>query len=296
MAAATLDPEKTLSWERRHRTRAAIAALLGTLGLLVYFISGEVLRADGPRISGLDAIVRGAQPGRVAELESLRVAEFQYLQDNQLLVLGIGIGGLVGFIGMAWVAGFLGVAVRGRAAEFKRFLVYVPIIGGVVLGLGTLIVQGSVVVLTNEFMDGTRTVEEATRPQNSFQQFGQIMFSIGSLLLAVGLVIISLNAMRVGLLTKLFGYLGIVAGAMFVIYPLPVVQVFWVAGLGVLFLGRWPGGDPPAWRTGKAEPWPTAAELAQARAERLGHAAPQPAPAQAPKAPSAGRSKRKKRS
>jgi hypothetical protein len=165
----------------------------------------------------------------------------------------------------------------------------------VVLGLGTLIIQVSVAVLTNDFLDGPRTVEAATRTSTGLQQFGQIMFSLGSLLLAVGLVIISLNAMRAGLLTKLLGYLGIVAGALLVLVPLPVVQVFWLASLGFLFLGRWPGGDLPAWRTGKAQPWPTATEIAQARAERMGAPAPAGSAPQQPK-PSAGRSKRKKRS
>jgi hypothetical protein len=290
VAAATLDPDKTLSWEKRHRPRAAIAALLGALGLLVYYIAMERLRGGGPSVSGLDALVRGAQPGPVADLPSLRVAEFQYLQDNQLLVLAIGIGALIGFVGMAWAAGFLGVATRGRAVEFKRFLIYVPIIGGVVLGIGTLIIQVSVAVLASDFLDGPRTVEEATRTQTGLQQFGQIMFSLGSLLLAVGLVVISLNAMRAGLLTKLLGYIGIIAGALLVLVPLPVVQVFWLGALGFLFLGRWPGGDLPAWRTGKAEPWPSPTAVAQARAEQRG--ATQPAAPQR----SAGRSKRKKRS
>src|SRR3712207_8992420 len=51
----------------------------------------------------------------------------------------------------------------------------------------------------------TTLFRSATRSQTGLQQFGQVMFSLGSLLLAVGLVIIALNAMRVGLLTKLFG-------------------------------------------------------------------------------------------
>lgn len=298
MAAATLDPDKTLLWEKRHRPRAAIAALVGAVGLLVYYIAMERLRAGGPRISGLEALQRGVAPGPVAELPSLRLAEFQYLHDNQLLVLAIGIGALIGFVGMAWAAGFLGVATRARQAEFRRFLIYVPIVGGVVLGLGTMIIQVSVAVLTSEFLDGPRTVESATRTSTGLQQFGQIMFSLGSLLLAVGLVIAALNAMRVGLLTKLFGYIGIVAGALLVLVPLPVVQVFWLAGVGMLFLGKFPGGAPLAWKTGKAEPWPTAQEIAQARAERAGGSSPRTAPAPQPKptTPSSGRGKRKKRS
>jgi MFS family permease len=292
VAAATLDPEKTLSWEKRHRPRAAIASLIGALGLLVYYIAMERLRSGGPSISGLEALQRGVASGPVADLPSLRLAEFQYLHDQQWLVLAIGIGAFIGFVGMAWAAGFLGVATRARSAEFRRFLIYVPIIGGVILGLGTLIIQVSVAALTSDFLDGPRTVESATRTSTTLQQFGQVMFSIGSLLLAVGLVVIALNAMRVGLLTKLLGYIGIVAGALLVLVPLPVVQVFWVGALGFLFLGRWPGGDLPAWRTGKAEPWPNATAAAQARAER--GAATQPAGPQQPK-PSSGRSKRKKR-
>ena len=198
MAAATLDPEKTLSWEKRHRPRAAIASLIGALGLLVYYIAMERLRSGGPSISGLEALQRGVASGPVADLPSLRLAEFQYLHDQQWLVLAIGIGAFIGFVGMAWAAGFLGVATRARSAEFRRFLIYVPIIGGVVLGLGTLIIQVSVAALTSDFLDGPRTVESATRTSTTLQQFGQVMFSVGSLLLAVGLVIISLNAMRVG--------------------------------------------------------------------------------------------------
>ena len=28
---------------------------------------------------------------------------------------------------------------------------------------------------------------------------------------------------------------------MMVLFPLPVVQIFWLGALGFLFLGRWPG-------------------------------------------------------
>ena len=52
------------------------------------------------------------------------------------------------------------------------------------------------------------------------------------------------------------------------ILPLPILQVFWLGALGVLFLGRWPNERGPAWDTGDPDPWPTAAELrAEAEAE-----------------------------
>ena len=94
--------------------------------------------------------------------------------------------------------------------------------------------------------------------------------------------------MRVGLLTRFMGVLGMIVGALFIIplgSSLPIVQAFWLVALGVLFLGRWPAGMPPAWVTGEAQPWPTQQELREARlekqAERRGAA---PAPFRAPRA------------
>ena len=223
MAAVTQDPEKTLSWEKQHRIRAAIAALIGSVGLLVYYVAFERLRSGYPKISGLDSLERVGDGSVVTKLPSLRLEEFQYLQDNQLTIILIGVGAFIGYCGMAWAAGFLAVATRARTPEFRKFLIYIPIIGGVTLAVGTLIYRVSIVILAGDFMDGPRTVAEATQLQTGTQEFAQILNALGGLLLAVGLVFVSLNAMRVGLLSKLFGYLGIVAGAMLVVFPLPVV-------------------------------------------------------------------------
>jgi hypothetical protein len=91
------------------------------------------------------------------------------------------------------------------------------------------------------------------------------------LLTAVSFVLVSLNAMRVGLLTRFMGYLGIFAGVLTIaaITPVPVVAGYWLVALAVLFLGRWPTGTPPSWRSGKAEPWPSTQQLReQAAAQR----------------------------
>ena len=76
--------------------------------------------------------------------------------------------------------------------------------------------------------------------------------------LGLSIVVISLNAMRAGLLSRFMGILGIILGVILVlpVIPAPVIQLFWVLALGALFLGQWPGGRGPAWETGTAEPWP----------------------------------------
>jgi hypothetical protein len=80
--------------------------------------------------------------------------------------------------------------------------------------------------------------------------------------IATGLatILISLNAMRAGLLSRFMGIMGILLGGLFVL-PLiasPIIQLFWLIALGALFLNKWPGGRGPAWETGEEVPWPSA--------------------------------------
>ena len=104
-----------------------------------------------------------------------------------------------------------------------------------------------------------------------------------NMLLGIALVLVSLHAMRVGLMSRFMGVLGIIVGVLTVIPILggaPVVQLFWLIALGLLFLNRWPQGRGPAWESGEAIPWPTA----QARRDAAmngGDTAAAPAPASA---------------
>jgi hypothetical protein len=82
--------------------------------------------------------------------------------------------------------------------------------------------------------------------------------------------------MRVGLLTKFLGILGIVVGALYVlgmIFPLgtDVIRLFWLIAVGLVILGWWPGGRGPSWEKGVAEEWLSPAQrraIEQAEAEQ----------------------------
>ena len=94
----------------------------------------------------------------------------------------------------------------------------------------------------------------------------------GGLALGFAFVMISLNAMRAGLLTRFMGIIGIFSGILFVlpVIPLPVVQSFWLGALAFLFAGRWPSGMPPAWASGRPSPWPSQQELRERARARGG--------------------------
>jgi hypothetical protein len=91
-----------------------------------------------------------------------------------------------------------------------------------------------------------------------------LLLQLGTLLLTLGCIFTSLNMMRVGLVKKLVGYMGIVAGALF-LFPLgalvPLIQGYWLAALAVTLAARWPSGDPPAWQQGVAVPWPSSGRV-----------------------------------
>ncbi|HTU15852.1 MAG TPA: hypothetical protein VMF31_11710 [Solirubrobacterales bacterium] len=74
----------------------------------------------------------------------------------------------------------------------------------------------------------------------------------------VAVVYTSLWAMRVGLISRFWGSLGMALGAVSILFPLFVL--LWFIYIGLLIAGWIPGGRPAAWPAGEAIPWPMPGE------------------------------------
>jgi hypothetical protein len=129
-----------------------------------------------------------------------------------------------------------------------------------------------------------------------------VLYSVAGLALAAGMIAVVLNSMRVGLLTRWLGILGIVSGVLFFVRiggaTLEVIPAFWLVAMGILYSGRWPNGTPPAWASGEARPWPSQAELRASRQAGKGQPALSAAAADvapAPAQPASERASRKRR-
>jgi hypothetical protein len=96
-----------------------------------------------------------------------------------------------------------------------------------------------------------------TTDDNGTLQASQGLLFPAVLGLVVMMIYLSLQALRAGLLTRFMGSLGMALGAsMILILPIAVLAMLaWTGFLGLLFVGRVPGGRPPAWETGEAVPW-----------------------------------------
>ena len=113
--------------------------------------------------------------------------------------------------------------------------------------------------------------------------------------------------MRTGLVTRFFGTLGMALGVSIILLGPPgtLLLALWIGWLGLLFVGRTPGGRPPAWEAGEAIPWLRPGEEQGSATEQNGEAidgeaievAPDGEPGGAPGGqPGASKRKRKRRS
>ena len=251
--AATIDPERNLEYESRVRPRYAAVAVAAGLLLVV----AAAVQLGGPHT-------------KVDELTTdLLVANQRFPLDLIASIIN-GIGSLA----VAATLAFLWRCSNARSADVRGYVRSIAVAGGVISAVTGVVYAVIVAVKVHQFVTtGAQTYEEANRLTSASGLLVlQLIGQAGALLLAVGFVLVALSAMRQGLLTRFMGYLGIFAGVLvlFQITQIPIVQGYWLAALGYLFSGRWPTGIPPAWRSGKAEPWPPSSEL---RARRVAGAA-----------------------
>jgi len=301
-----LDVEDPLAWEAKQRKSAAIAA--GLAGVLS--AAGMAWRAitlnDGPSPGLLEAVGRLEDPGApIGPQRSLALPFFQHYQDNAVSIVAAVVLVALGSVALGWALTYLAVATRARRPEFPKILLYLPVVAGILNGVYVVASEISRLLDYDNVLSGPGTVDAVLDlGVNGFAIFAAIVGLPGTLGLALALVFVALNAMRVGLLTRFMGVLGMITGALMVIQlpALLIVQFFWLIWLAFLIWGRWPGGAPPAWKTGKAEPWPTSADMREQRqrlaAERRGERwepAPPAEPVAAGPSPATSARKRKKK-
>ena len=198
------------------------------------------------------------------------------------------IASALGSFALASTLWYLWGSIRAREPKVRPGFIGILAVAGCMLsGVSVVAYVANYGIQAQHFVShGSQTYPEAnallTKPGLVIPQ---ITNDFGLLLVAVGYVMVSLNAMRVGLLTRFLGYLGIIAGILTIIplVPIPIVAAYWLLALAYLFSGRWPSGVPPAWSTGRAEPWPKAQRGARPAREPLfgrgrGKPVPEPAP------------------
>jgi hypothetical protein len=204
-------------------------------------------------------------------------------------------------------------AVEARGGGIPPWFVYLVYGAPLLLAIGSVAAALHAKDAAHEFVSGGAVRGDAanTHARDLLSPGGLVIAAqtAGMVGTAFLFVMLPLRARKIGLLTPFMGILGPIAGVLLVFQLAGVsaiLQGFWLGALGLLFLGRWPGGRGAAWESGEAQPWPSARERARlagaadggaraepagtAPAELPGTAEPEPVPERPP-----SRKRRKKR-
>jgi hypothetical protein len=300
------DRERQLESEGAARRRVGVLAIVAG----VFYLAGEVLlglfvTAKSPSVGlvqGLAPALRGQAAARVDP----RTIELSFLDHHALESILFSVVIAVGLAAMRWPLVYLrdaDVARGGKPAKVTAVLAnYVPgLLGicGVVLAVSLAL--GAHDYITHAARDSAAIKAATGGPLRV--PLAIVCYVLGPLALAVTFVFVSVRAMRDGLLPRLMGWLGAIAGVLFIIQlvPAPALQFIWLVGVGLMLLQVAGQRLPPAWAAGEAIPW--VSRQPQGRTRGAGPAfgrragrAPMPAPApRVPATVSAGAAKKRKR-
>ncbi len=280
--------EETLSWEAQWRPRAAAAAFVAAVASIAGGIVQSTAGRGGPDES--DGFISFAESlgttvaGRAPAEPSLIVRQADELgQKAGMLTLGtllISLGALAAVGALT----YLFRAARARNPGIGRAVGWSIAAALAIYPLAHAVGEIATWTQFADFADAKDRTPAAAKEigREGLAGSARLLETLGAFALALAFVLTALNAMRVGLLTRFMGILGMLIGIL-VLFPLDrphLVRAIWFVFLGLLIAGRYPGGRPKAWETGRAEPWPTQQELRERRDAARG--APAAAPAAAP--------------
>jgi hypothetical protein len=280
--------EETLAHEAERRPRAgAIAIAAGVLTLLGNILLVVLTRGGPTEDDGFISVTESISSrlaGQAPQGDSLFVRLVDFYGDNVLPLTLTTLLTTLAAVLTALTLIFLYRATLARDPNVGRAPVIATIAGVTLYAVGHLAREITTWIAASGFADAEVRNGEAARDvfREPLAAAGSVLELLGTFGIALGFGLVALRAMRVGLLTRFLGILGIIVAALavFQVDQPRIVQTFWLIGVGLVILRRAPGGTPPAWETGRAEPWPSQQQLAEARAAaraaRDGSTAPPP--------------------
>ena len=235
---------------------------------MLYVTSTSILSAvlkSAPTVGLLQGLAPGLQ-GVASPTISPGDAEVRFVHGHAFGTIAGSVIAAISVVFAVVALTFLAEATRYRRPQSLRATRLLLIVGG--LGFAALSVAHEVInaIETAHYVQGHDFSNAAVVHAITSNTPTVVLAAVGpfvALAFGVGVGVTSINAMRVGLIPRMLGYVGVASAIVFVLpvsQTLELLIALWLAGLGFLLYGRWPSGDPPAWESGEAQPWPTAAE------------------------------------
>jgi hypothetical protein len=292
-----------LEFEATRRGRLSVPAFAGGILYELGAIVASAALKGLPTVGVLQGIAP-ALSGQADPTVSPRAPEVRFISHKAFPLLAGSVMTAAAILALTALLYFMLDAVRFRRPGTWPAARPLLLVGGGGLAVFSLAHQIISAIETHNFTVGhdfsTHAVNDALTSGTVNVITGYVDLLVG-LAFVVAMIVVMVNAMRVGLLTRWMAIIGMLA-AILIFLPvggetLSIVPAFWMVALGLLNAGRWPSGDLPAWVTGESRPWPSQAET---RAAKRGAVAGTPALAggdasPAPSMPGQGSSSRARR-
>lgn len=284
-----VDSKEQVEWESQRRHRLGVPALAGGVLYLLGAVIISSALSGAPSVGSLQALAPALR-GEASPTVSPRAPEVRYISHHAFALIAGSVLTALSLLILAATLMLLIRATRFRRPESWQATAPLVLIGGIGYAVAAVVHQVAGAILSHKFAVGhdfsNKAVDEALSTAG-VTIGAQYLALITGLCLMVGMISAALGGMRAGLITRWLGVVGIFA-ALLIFLPiggetLAIVPAFWLAAMGLLYMGRWPGEEPPAWAAGEARPWPSQAEM-RARQKAGGNGA---APAGASAAPAA---------
>jgi hypothetical protein len=267
--AADAQVEQQVARETEWRARLAVPAFAGGVLYLLSGIITNSVAGAAPSVGVLQGLAPAVE-GHPKPAVSPRAPEVKYLSHHasSLIISSV-------MAGFAIITLTLALMLLADAVRFRRPASWAParpliMIGGIALAVISLVHQVVLAIETHSFAVGhdlsNHAVDNALA-KSTPNIVSQYLDLLAGLSVAIAMGVIMVNSIRVGLVTRWLGVVGIIS-ALLIFLPiggatLEVIPSFWLVAIGILYIGKWPNGQPPAWESGEARPWPSRAQMRQ---------------------------------
>jgi hypothetical protein len=275
--ATAAEIEQRTAFESERRARLAVPAVAG--GVL-YLLSGIILNATLKELPTV-GVLQGLEPalkGIANPPVSPRAAEVKYIDHHAFGLIAGSVLTAIAVIALTLVLLFLADSTRFRRPESFAAARPLVLAGGIGYALLNLLHEVVLAIEAHKFSSGhdltNKAVEKALLSSGSTGITLGLLGLLAALALTVGMIAVSVGAMRAGLVPRWLSVLGVLSGLLFLPFfataTLQLIPTFWLVATGILLMERYPNGDPPAWAAGESRPWPTQAEVRAKREEEKG--------------------------